>query len=351
MSTQWRVRASAVYDALCLLNIWTGDHFYTDQHPGVYEQWLARLPGHLLEAFKRLAYVIREQEKGIISAKLCSYFSAIHPRTLRDLIEATRQPEALQTALQKTPYYDEHEWLTFEHIGDDLLVVLEYLEKAEFEAEYQADVAPTLFSVCQETQRVLEQFDIVAEVEAELGTPLAVSQIEVLVLAYTAPHGMKLVGNSFVTSASWPPQTAAFVAVHELMHPPFDVSVPDVRAATKALRDDPFLTERFETHDPAFGYNTWDGYVEENCVRALDQTISERLGIAKPAWSRWTTDDGGMHALAAVLHPLLKARTDKHGPFGTWFAQEVRLGALRPGSIERQYRALEERCRISANER
>ena len=216
-----------------------------------------------------------------------------------------------------------------------------------FEAEYQAEVAPTLLSTCQETQRVLEQFDIVAEVEAELGTPLAVSQIEVLVLAYTAPHGMKLVGNSFVTSASWPPQTSAFVAVHELMHPPFDVSVPEVRLAIDALRDDPFLSERFDTHDPAFGYNTWDGYVEENCVRALDQTILERLGIAKPAWSRWTTDDGGMHVLAAVLHPLLKARTDKGMPFGLWFAQEVCSGTFRPGDIEDQYRELARRYSMS----
>ena len=128
MPTQWRVRSSAVYDALCLLNIWTGDPFYTDSHPGVYERWLARLPDPVIEAFKRLAYVIREQEKGIISAKLCSYFSAIHPLTLNDLIEAIRQPEVLQTALKKTPYYEAHEWLTFEHLRNDLLVLLEFLD-------------------------------------------------------------------------------------------------------------------------------------------------------------------------------------------------------------------------------
>lgn len=343
MSTQWTVRASAVHDALCLLNIWTGDPLYTENHPGVYERWAARLHGTPIAAFGRLAQVIREEEKGIISAKLNLYFSAVQPVTLSDLIEATLRPEAMRKVLQNTPYYDEHEWLTFERIRENLLIVLQFLENIGFEAEYHADVAPSLDRVCQETRQVLERFDVVAEVEAELGTRLAEPQIDVLVLAYTAPHGIKLVGSGFVTASAWPPQTTAFVAAHELMHPPYDVAVPEVRAAVDTLQNDSFLVERFEAHDPAFGYNTWDRFIEENCVRALDLTISERLGVAKPAWNRWTTDDGGMHVLAAVLHPLLKARTDKSVPFGVWFAREVQQGGLRPGSIEGSYRALERR--------
>ncbi len=45
----------------------------------------------------------------------------------------------------------------------------------------------------------------------------------------------------------------------------------------------------------------------EDSVRALEQVVSEQVGVARPARSRWGADeDAGMHALSVVLYTLMK---------------------------------------------
>jgi hypothetical protein len=144
MPTQWKLQASPVYDALCLLNIWTGDPFYTGVNPGVFEQWEPRLTLEVKTAFARLAKAIREEGQGIISAQLCLPFSALKPETLEDLILALDQPLTLWDTFQQTPYFDPKEWRSFERLFGDLRVVLKFLQAQRFEDEYRTLVAPHL---------------------------------------------------------------------------------------------------------------------------------------------------------------------------------------------------------------
>ena len=64
--------------------------------------------------------------------------------------------------------------------------------------------------------------------------------------------------------------------------------------------------QRVEHHNPSFGYNSFEGFVEEDCVQALDQRIADRLGIAEDPRQRWRRCDDGMHVLAMALYQLLK---------------------------------------------
>jgi hypothetical protein len=340
MPTQWKLQASAVYDALCLLNIWTGDPFYTQVNPGILEQWEPRLTPDVKTAFGRLAKAIREEGQGIISAQLCLHFSALKPKTLEDLIRAIDQPLTLRETFQQTPYFDLKDWGSFEGSFEDLRVVLKFLQAQRFEDEYHTLVAPRLESVLAHWREQLAPLDVVGAVERELNQPVSDAQIDVFVLEYTKPHGIKLVGNQFVTAASWPVSTTARVAIHELMHPPYDFRLSEVQNVVHQLREDKFLFEHFQKHDPSFGYNTWEGFIEENCVRALEQCIAERFGIAKNARERFSSEDGGMHVLAAVLHPLLKTHDPQQTTFAEFLAFEVTKGRLRPGTIEVAYTTL-----------
>jgi len=51
----------------------------------------------------------------------------------------------------------------------------------------------------------------------------------------------------------------------------FASSAGDLRILLEFLR---------EIHDPAFGYNTFETFIEEDVVQAMDQIASERLRIA-----------------------------------------------------------------------
>jgi len=52
----------------------------------------------------------------------------------------------------------------------------------------------------------------------------------------------------------------------------------------------------------AFGYNSFEGLLEEGVVKVLDQFIAERLAIAVPAAERWRKNDQGLHVIAAALY-------------------------------------------------
>jgi hypothetical protein len=325
--TRWIVQPSPAYDALCLLNIFTGEPFYTDQHPGLYERWQPRLTGKNLEAFQRVANLIRH-DQGIISAALCLIFSAVQPRTLNDLKQSILEPETLLETYRASPYFDRDGIEMFERIAPDLLMLVRFLKDSPFESEHRAFLNLAFEKKCRALQTALEQFDIVQRVESMLGHDLGVAEIEVFVLAYTAPHGIKIIGNRFITAAEWSAEITVRVAIHELMHPPFAIDRPDLQTALEKLWQDPVLREHFEAHDPAFGYNTWRGYVEENCVRALDQVICEHFGIARDATERWREEDGGMHVLAARLTPLLRARATTGEGFEDWLIQQITDGLL-----------------------
>ena len=138
--THWLVQTSVAYDALCLLNILTGDSFYTSSHPGVFERWQPRLQGQPLEAFKRLEYTVRTEHKGIISAWLCLFFSGVQPRDLNDLIQAALEPEPMLEAYRNSVYFEAEQARVFATLLPDLLILFQFLAASPFELEHQQDL-------------------------------------------------------------------------------------------------------------------------------------------------------------------------------------------------------------------
>jgi hypothetical protein len=115
-----------------------------------------------------------------------------------------------------------------------------------------------------------------------------------------------------------------------------------VAKAVAEFARDSLIVRIVREHNPSFGYTTVAGYVEEDAVQALEQVVSERLGLAQPAEERWRKGDDGMHVLAAAIYDLMQETgfAEKGGRFETWFIDMVTAGRLNPGEVDRRARTV-----------
>jgi hypothetical protein len=209
------------------------------------------------------------------------------------------------------------------------------MEAADFAGFRRGYVEPRAAQRLPALRTKLAGVDVIAEQERLLGRRFSDPTIEIDLLYFSKPHGIKVQGQRFLTHLDYPDEVVLRNAAHEPLHPPFDMSGPTAQSVLAVLGKDPLLARIVAEHDPSFGYNSVEGLLDEDTVEALEQIVSERLGFARPADERWRQADGGMHVLAAGLYGLLKAdRYDRRGGnLEKWFATAVRQGRLTPDSL------------------
>ena len=342
-TTEWNIRPSQAFDVLCLLNTLTADSFYLGYYESEYRKFAPKLTPETKTALANLKRKIKDEKGQIISASLCLYFSATDDSTLDDLIATLAEPSQMRNNLKKTPYYDDEGWALFDSVRADLGVVFHFLKDIHFEDYWRDSILPIESAKIDSIRNVLPKYNVIPEVEALLGFPLSSDQITVYMLYYSQPHGIKITGTRFLTDVAWPFQIVVRNAAHEMMHPPF-VSATDSRlvAALNELKSDDFLMDRVLHHNPAFGYNSFDGFMEEDCVQALEQLVNEKLKIDREAHLRWKESDDGMHVFAVALYEVMKKEhfNDKHETFQDFVIRCIRSGELSPGKIKPLYEAL-----------
>lgn len=336
-STRWKLIPSFTFDALCWLNVLTGDPFYVRYYPQDYEAFKERLTSDAMQALSGLKTKVKDQGY-IISALFCLYFSATNDQTLADLLNTVEDSSNMHEVLKQSPYYDEKEWQCYESIRPELKTLLLFLQEIGFDDYWQSTILPRIEQRISVLQEELASFNVIVEDEALLGFSLPSDEITVYVLYYVQPHGIRILGMRFITDVSYSPIIQVRSAVHEMFHPPYDGQSVQVQACISELEEDAFLMEAFVNHNPDYGYNTLKGLIEEGCVRALDQLVNEKMGIAKDARERWRTDDEGMHVFAACLYATMKEEDYNHRGevFETFFARMVR-SKLKPGGLKQVY--------------
>jgi hypothetical protein len=341
-TTDWRVAPSFAFDLLCFLNTLSGDPFYTQHYPADFAAFEPRLTPEARRSLASLKKTIKDDGHGIISAFLCSVFSAIPVETLDDLVAGVRHPASIKAALEPTPYYSKEGWQRFLAVRPDLERIFQFLRDVEFERYWRASVLPRIQSRIREIEPGLSAYNVIAEDEAVLGSALPSNQITVYVLAYTHPHGIRLTGTRFVSGLSWPMTVVVNNAAHELLHPPYDLARDtEMRAAIASLKGDAFLMDRVTHHNPSFGYNSLESFVEENCVRALDQLVMEKFAVARDPRERWKDEDEGMHVFAVALYSVMQQQGYRASGerFRDFLVRMVRSGPLAAGHIGPVYAA------------
>jgi hypothetical protein len=338
--TDWKIEPSLKYDAICLINTLTGDPFYTKHYKREYEEFAKDLSDPVKEALAHLEHAIKENNRLILSAFLSLYFSATDEDTLDGLLAALENSEPMKRNLKETPYYSDEGWDLYESVREDLKRVFLFLKDIQFESYWRKYVVPKAVERIKKIRIELPKYNVIAEVESHLGMKLPSRTISVYLLHFTKPHGLKVTGTRFLTHVDWPFATVLRNAVHEMMHPPFDLANDhDLRNTLISFKDDTFLMERIRNHDPAYGYNTFEGFIEEDCVQALDQIINEKMDVAIGPQRRWKESDGGMHVFAVALYSVMKEENfnEKGETFRDFLIRMVRSKKLVPGKIQSLY--------------
>src|SRR5262245_6424807 len=329
--TDWQLKPSLKYDALCLLNALSGDPYYLEYYRAEYDHFHPLFTREEQSALARLKQVIKDEGHGIISAKLALYFSAVDDSTLRQMIRTAHESSAMKAALEKTAYWSAEEWQNYEAAQPALEVALKALDRVGFASYWAVNAKPKIERRIAELSRDLPHYDITSVVESFLGFALPSHSITIYLLAYSEPHGIRITGLRFLTHVSYPFRIVLHNAIHESMHPPYDAGNPDVRQSIDVLGKDSLVVEKVEHHDPSFGYNTASGYIEEDSVQALEQIISEEFGMPGKPCEYWRLQDGGMHVLAAAIYTEYKATASdaRSEPYSRWFTRAVKDGRLR----------------------
>lgn len=331
--TRWEIGGSEGLDALCFLSPLSGDDFYARHYRAEVAAFAPRLPGAALDRIRQ-AKAAAAKRKALLSPALCLYFSAGPTDSLAGLLALIDAAETrLKPPLQASPYWDEAAWDAFNVSLPQLRSILVSLQEADFPGFRRDLLGQRLDDRIAALRTRLATLDVVAEQERLLGRRLDPT-IRVTLLHFSKPHGIKVLGQHFLTHHDYPDEAVVRNAAHEMLHPPVDMTGPTARAALSVLERDSLLQRIVTEHNPAFGYNSLRGLFDEDLAQALEQIVSERVGVARSPRDRWKADDG-MHVLAAGLYGLLKAdgydRTG--GVIESWLADATANGRLAPASL------------------
>lgn len=330
--TQWKVRGSEGFDALCFLGPLSGKPLYTRYYEAELAEFRPKFAAQAaLDRLQKLA----DAKGWLLAPGLCTLLSAAPDATLDDILLSVREAETrVLPTYRASEYWDQENWDLLLAGRADLLAALEGLRDAGFPDFRRRFVAAPLEARIPALSTRLASMDVIAEQERLIGRKLDPG-IEIVLLWFSKPHGTRIQGQRFLSHVDYPDELTIRIAGHEILHPPFPMEGPAAKAAIALLERDPLMVRILKEHDPAFGYNTMEGILNEDTVEALDQLIADRLGVSRPPAKRWAEADDGMHVLAAGLYGMLKAegydRTG--GNIETWMALAVKSGKLAPASL------------------
>jgi len=307
--TRWEVAPSLKYDALCLTGILADDPYQTQFYRPQRETLLARLSPATVAAGARVHQAFKAAGVPTVGFLGLAY-SGSPARDLPGMIAATARPQELRAALEATPYWDAGRWRILEQVQPDLLAYLRGLEAGDFAAWWAAEAAPEVEAVLVPLRPRLGTIDFSAHIARTLGRP-GPQVITVHATRLCRPFGARLLGDTFIMDVVGkrdPFRSVGAGAIHEMTHPPFDPADPRIVALVAQLRQDPVLSSRFAGRPTDSGYNTFEGYINEDVTRALDQLIGERVGVTfvDDADARWREQEGGFHMAAGVFYRLMR---------------------------------------------
>jgi hypothetical protein len=328
-TTGWRLEASLKYDALCLLNALSGDPYYLRYYQREYDHFHPLFLPEEQAAFAQLKHILKDMSGGIVSATLALYYSAVDDETLADMIRTAHDGSAMKRAVQATPYWNPNAWRLYEQAAPALETALRALDRVGFTTYWTQTVKAKIETRIADLTPDLPRYDIVSVIEQHLGFALPSHTITIYVLAYSEPHDIRLTGLRFITNASYPFDIVLHSAIHEAMHPPYQLDDPDVRRAVMRLSTEPVIVDRVMHHDRSAGYNSATGLIEEDSVEALEQIVSEKFGAGRYARWYWYTQDDGMHVLAPAIYVGYKDSLARNREsYSQWLIKAIADGQL-----------------------
>lgn len=334
MRTQWRVRSSEGLDAIAFLGPLSGRALYREPYAADIQAFAPRLPKPARNDIPRLWDEAEKSGFGLFWPVLASVMSGARVESLDMLIAALGEPEArIRPSYAASSYWDEKDWRWFTAQAPRIRTIFLAMREAGFVA-FRNERVPELGEQVRDTGRALAGYDVIRWQEKLTGRTFDPT-IEVVLLRWSKPHGVKVQGQTFLQAGDYNMATTVRIAAHEMLHPPFPMDGAAAKAALAVLEKDGLITRIVREHNPQWGYTTLDGLLDEDMCEALDQLISEALGVARNPADRWRKADDGMHVIAAGLYGLLRQDkwTETGGSIETWLENVAKDGRLAPASL------------------
>lgn len=334
--TRWQVRASEGFDALAFFGPLSGAELYTNYYGADAAAFAPRLPEAVRNDIVKLSSDANEDGFGLLGPNLCLLFSARgSDATLDTLSGALRaRNERLLPSYKASQYWNEKDWNWFDTAAPRLEAIFAAMRDAGFAAFRAERAGSDLSTRVADVQRSLNSFDVVTWQEKLTGRAFDPT-IQIVLLQFSKPHGVKVQGQTFLQASDYDVATTVRIAAHEMLHPPVPMDGAAALAALKVLERDALMMRIVREHDPRWGYTTLEGVLNEDLTEALDQLISEALGVARNPADRWRKADDGMHVLAAGLYGLLRQDewVETGGSIEAWLAEVTRSGRLAPATL------------------
>ncbi|HYZ48963.1 MAG TPA: hypothetical protein VE567_08735 [Sphingomonas sp.] len=332
-ATRWRVRESEGFDAIAFLGPLSGRELYRKHYAADADAFAARLTPAIREDVLAL-WADAEPNVGLLWPSLTSFLSGTELASLDQVIAALADPERIaRPAYQASIYWDAKDWAWFVGAAPRLGRVFEAMRAADF-AGFRKERAAGLAMRVPEVQQSLAGYDVIAWQRKLTGRAFTPT-IDIYLLQFSKPHGVKVQGQAFLQAADYDVATTVRIAAHEMLHPPIPMDGPAAKAALAVLEKDPLMMRIVREHDPRWGYTTLEGLLNEDLCQALDQLISEKLAVARDPAERWRKADDGMHVLAGGLYGLLRADgwAERGGSIEAWLVDAVHRGRLAPATL------------------
>lgn len=336
--TEWVVTSAEGMDALLLIGAVGGDVMQADRYSETIAFLRANISEEGLAAIDEIDRQLRQERSLLTGPALALAFSAGPIATLEDVIATAADPETrLRPGLEASPYWDADRYAQIVALMPTVHKALLALREVGYQRWYASTNLPPIEAGIARIAGEVEPYDVIAEQARLLGRPLD-PEIEIVVVRFNQPYGIRIIGQRFVAFYEWPAETQLRVAAHEIFHPPFDTDDAELLELLSELEADPWMQSIVNDHDPAFGYNSFMGVINEGSTQALDQIVSSRLGFARDPGSRWQHADGGMHMFAAAAwHAMVEdGFAETGGVYSDWLKSALRRGLLSPSEVRRR---------------
>ncbi|WP_343521496.1 hypothetical protein [Sphingomonas sp.] len=332
MRTRWNVIGSEGFDAIAFLGALSGRDLYRARYAAEADAFGPRLPADVRADIPRLADESDKSTFGLLWPVLANILSGAGVTNLDSVIALLSDLDGkVRPAFVKNPSREDADFVWLKANAPRLIRVFTAMRAAGFAAFRLETLGPDFEARMAEEARALARYDVIRWQEKLTGRTFDPT-INVVLLAFAKPHGAKMQDQTFVQAFGNDTATTIRIAAHEMLHPPFPMDGPAATAALAVLAKDPLIPRIVREHDPKWGYTTLDGMLNEDMCEALDQLISEALGVGRNPADRWRQADDGIHVLAAGLYGLL--RQDKWvetgGDIEQWLARATAAGRLAP---------------------
>lgn len=336
--TEWVIGAAAGMDALLLIGAVGGDvmqgHIYGETIAYVREN----ISSEGAAAMDQLDAMLRQRMGRLTGPSLAHLFSAGPIATIDDVIESAANPVArLRPGHEASPRWNAKEFENATRAMPIIHTALVALRDIGFSDWYAREHQAAIDASIAANLESVSAFDVIPEQERLLGRTLE-PEIEIVIVAFSQPYGIRIMGQRFVAYYGYEGETQLHIAAHEIFHPPYNRNDSELASLLAPLESDPWMTSIVEDHDPQYGYNRFTAIVDEDSTEALDQIVSERLGFAKDPRARWRHADGGMHMFAAALYHAMKEDgfAERGGKYEDWLKSALARGLLSPEAVQRR---------------